>query len=250
MGVARQTADTRRIDASTLQSPTPVRLEHSDQQTQQIGLPVPEANTEKPVVTLDATTQTNIILAGSGAAQSIGSVARPITEQTSGQTPPSASIDRVTPANQVESAIVGLLKTSDGVQSVTIRMQPPELGQVAIRVDRTSEGVAHVDITTERPETLQLLQRDQQRLEQSLDQAGVLSAGRSVSFQVSPTEQINANASRPDNMATGSNDPGHGQNGGAWRHGEDARRDPGAGQGSHQNQARGRWFRAGLDITA
>jgi flagellar hook-length control protein FliK len=146
--------------------------------------------------------------------------------------------------------LVGLLKTTDGVQSVTVHLRPPELGQVQIRVDRTMEGAAHVDITAERPETLALLKRDEPALQQTLDQAGILSNGRSVSFQVATPEQIVASTPRTDHMATDSGSSGQQQSDGAWRQNADAQHDPGDGPGSEQRQARARWFRAGLDITA
>ena len=158
--------------------------------------------------------------------------------------------DRTGPGDQVAPALVGMLKSADGTQSVTVRLQPAELGQVQIRVDRTAEGAAHVGITADRPETLQLLQRDLPRLEQALDQAGILSSGRSVSFLATSPEPVGASASRPDSMDAGFGSFGQGQSGGTWRGSEDARRDTGNGPGPEQGQGRTRWIRAGLDITA
>jgi hypothetical protein len=154
------------------------------------------------------------------------------------------------PADQIAPALVGILHKPDGQQSVTVRLQPAELGQVQIRIDQTGVGAAHIDITAERPETLQMLQRDEPRLQQVLDQAGVLTAGRTVSFQVSTPEQIGATASRPDSMETGAGASGQGQNGGAWRQNGDSANEFGRGPGPDQGQNRPRWFRAGLDITA
>jgi len=154
------------------------------------------------------------------------------------------------PADQMAPALVGILQRTDGQQSVTVRLQPAELGQVQIRIDQTVAGTAHIDITAERPETLQLLQRDEPRLQQILDQVGVLSTGRTVSFQVSAQEQIGAAASRPDSMETGAGASGQGQNGGAWRQNGDSPNDFGRSPDPDQGQSRPRWFRAGLDITA
>jgi flagellar hook-length control protein FliK len=153
------------------------------------------------------------------------------------------------PAMQVAPALIALTR-SNGVESVTVRLQPAELGQVNIRVDRTIEGVAHVDITAERPETLQLLQRDEPRLQQALDQAGIQPSGRTVSFQVAAPEQTAASTSRPGGMEAGFGNSGQGQSGGAWRQSDDGRHDPGADANSDQGRTRVRWFRAGLDITA
>jgi flagellar hook-length control protein FliK len=154
------------------------------------------------------------------------------------------------PADQIAPAVVGILQKPDGQQSVTVRLQPAELGQVQIRVDQTVAGAAHIAITAERPETLQLLQRDEPRLQQVLDQAGMQSTGRTISFQVSTPEQVGAAAARPDSMQTGGGAFGQGQSGGAWRQNGDTPNDFGRNPDPEQGQNQPRWFRAGLDITA
>ena len=175
-----------------------------------------------------------------------------------GSTPPLARneyqaalfADRTAPADQIAPALVAILKTVEGAPSVTVRLQPPELGQVQIRLDQATTGAAHINITAERPDTLQLLQRDEPRLQQALDQAGMLTTGRTVSFHMASPEQTSASTSRPDSMGTGPGDSGRGQSEGAWRQNDDSPRDSGRDPESSQRQARIRWFRAGLDITA
>jgi flagellar hook-length control protein FliK len=238
---------------AALSSPTDtpyLRPDHSEQ----AALPAPSsadnASSEKRTARADVEFQTQGISTRSDAAQS----STPDTAFTPAQKPDQEqstfATDRAAPADQLAPALVGVLKTTDGTQSVTVRLQPAELGQVQIRVDRTTEGVSRVDITTDRPETLELLQRDQPKLDQALDQAGIPSLGRNVSFMLAPAEQMGAAASRPDSMSTGSGDTGQGQSGGAWRESRDSPHDPGSGPGADQQQARARWFRAGLDITA
>jgi hypothetical protein len=171
-------------------------------------------------------------------------VSRPMQEQ------PVQPPDHAAPVNQVAPALVGILKAADGTTSMTVHLQPVELGQVRIHIDQTTDGAARIDITAERPETLQLLQRDEPRLQQVLDQAGMLSTGRTISFQIAAPDQVGAAASRPDSMEAGSGGYGQGQSGGAWRQNDDS---PGGSSGnpqSDQGQGRTRWFRAGLDITA
>jgi flagellar hook-length control protein FliK len=205
---------------------------------------------DKPTVKFDAVSEMVALTTRSEVPQSMssGNVASPVSP--AGQSPPALPAAHIAPADQIAPALVAASKAADGTPSVTVRLQPPELGQVHIRIDQPAGGAAHIDITAERPETLQLLQRDEPRLQQALDQAGVLSNGRTVSFQMSPPEQVGATASRPDSMETGSGGSGQGQSGGAWRQSEDSQRDFARGQNSDQGQARTRWFRAGLDITA
>jgi len=166
------------------------------------------------------------------------------------QDQPAVFADHAGPADQITPALVGISKAVDATSNVTIRLQPVELGQVQIRVDQTTTGNTHIEITVERPETLQLLQRDEPKLQQALDQAGVLSTGRTVGFQVAPHDQMGAAASRPDNLAAGSGGLGQGHNGSAWHQNDDAPRNTGRSPNIDQRQARPRWFRAGLDITA
>lgn len=144
---------------------------------------------------------------------------------------------------QVSTAVAGLTtSSSDGTQSVTVHLKPEELGAVRIQIDQTAAGTAHVAITAERPETLQLLRHDQPGLMRALDQAGVPSDARTVSFQVEPSVAT----SRSGGTGTGPDTSGRGQNDGSARRDDD----PASNSGQDQRQSRARWLRAGLDITA
>ena len=155
------------------------------------------------------------------------------------------------PADQLGPALVGIMTSPNGSQTVTVRLDPAELGVVHIRVIQTEAGVAHVDITAARPETLALLRGDQPRLQQALDQAGIPADGRSITFQISQPDHVGASASRPDSMAAGSGDGGHGGQGGGFGHpGGDPRQPAGGDPRAGQQRQPMRWFRTGLDITA
>ncbi len=65
-------------------------------------------------------------------------------------------------------------------QRVTIRLSPPELGSLQIRIDRPPDAPPKVEIRVEHAQTLNLLLHDQPRLHQALDQAGVPPEGRNV----------------------------------------------------------------------
>ena len=147
------------------------------------------------------------------------------------------------PVTQVSAAVAGVMtNSSPGTQSVTVHLKPEELGVVRIQVDQTTAGTAHVAIAAERPETLQLLRHDEPNLMRALDQAGVPTEGRTVSFQVEPAVA----SSRSGGTGTGPDTSERGQNDGS------ARRDDGSSSnpGQDQRQSRVRWLRAGLDITA
>jgi flagellar hook-length control protein FliK len=232
-------------------SPPNERPAKPDDTTTAAPSAVPPAGDVKPgpfTVSPEPAPGASMLAASSTVPQTISAAAG--ASPTASATPdqPVQSADRPAPVDQVAPALIGLLKTTDGTQSITMRLQPAELGQVEIRVEQSAQGTSHVAITAERPETLALLQHDEPRLQQALDQAGVSSSGRTVSFQVAPPP-IDASASRPDSMATGSGGSGQSQSGGAWRQSSD-QHNPGNGPGPEQGQAQTRWFRAGLDITA
>jgi flagellar hook-length control protein FliK len=157
----------------------------------------------------------------------------------------------VAPAQQVSAALVSLASTPGGGQRMTLRLDPPELGQVHIRIDRPQDAPAQVEITVQRPETLTLLLRDQQQLQRALDQAGVPADGRALIMHVAPPDAPPPSGTS-HSLAAASADPGQG--GG---HGAGTRS---GGQGRPGNAADPdrddtsiplpRWLRAGLDITA
>ena len=105
--------------------------------------------------------------------------------------------------------------TPDGATQLTVRLDPPELGHVEVRIDRLSDAGARVEITVEKAETLTLLLRDQQQLQHALDQAGVPADGRSVTFHIASPEPTSRNEwaspSAPGAAAGGlSGDSSHG----------------------------------------
>jgi len=117
----------------------------------------------------------------------------PLPAATSVQTPTipasSTGTPHPTPAAQITPALVSMSHAPDGAQRLTMKLEPPELGQVHIRIDRPIDATpARVEITVERPETLQLLLRDQPQLQRALDQAGVPAEGRSITFHVTTPE--------------------------------------------------------------
>jgi hypothetical protein len=88
----------------------------------------------------------------------------------------------------MERTLVSMGHMSNGTQRVTMRLDPPELGRVQVRIDRPTDAPARVEITVEKAETLTLLLRDQTQLQRALDQAGVPVEGRSVTFHIASPE--------------------------------------------------------------
>jgi Meckel syndrome type 1 protein len=88
----------------------------------------------------------------------------------------------VWPARQVAPFAVALALGPDA--SVTLTLEPAELGQVEISIERQGE-TASVRVVAERPETLALLQRDGRELERALHAVGLGERGTTLSFTLS-----------------------------------------------------------------
>jgi len=155
------------------------------------------------------------------------------------------------PAQQVSAALVSLAGAPGGGQRMTLRLEPAELGQVQIRIDRPQDAPAQVDITVQRPETLTLLLRDQTQLQRALDQAGVPPDGRSLTLHIAPPDAATPSGNSHASVAA-SADPGQGGgNGAGTRSGGQGR--PGDATDPDLDDPAAllpRWLRAGLDITA
>ncbi len=76
-----------------------------------------------------------------------------------------------------------------GQDRISIKLHPAELGRVDVRLDLGEDGVVRAALVAERPETLELLQRDARGLERALQQAGLQLDSGSLSFNLRGGEQ-------------------------------------------------------------
>jgi hypothetical protein len=179
---------------------------------------------------------------------------------------PDAVPGTVSAAAQVAPVIVALTRVGD-TDRLTVQLAPAELGRVQVHVERHKDGPTLVTLTADRPQTLDLLVRDQNALHRALDQAGIPADARSVAFHLggdaTPTAgAASANASpTPANAPTPaagsggapSADAGAGSGGFTPRNGSDGgqrRPSPARPDRDDYTEARTRWLRAGIDITA
>lgn len=88
------------------------------------------------------------------------------------------------PAAEQLRAAFTTAASSAGPSHVVVRLDPAELGRVQIGISRQADGPARVELLAERPDTLQLLMRDQPALHRALDLAGVPVEGRVLHFQL------------------------------------------------------------------
>ncbi len=76
-----------------------------------------------------------------------------------------------TPISAVPMALG--MKAMGGASRFEIRLDPAELGRVAVSLDIDDEGTVKARLVVDRVETLQLLQRDARTLERAFEQAGL-----------------------------------------------------------------------------
>ncbi len=151
-------------------------------------------------------------------------------------------------ASQVAPALLSLATSPTGTQRMTLRLDPADLGTVQVRIDRPVEAPAHIEVTVSRPETLNLLVRDQAQLQHTLDQAGVPSEGRTLSFHLSSQDADSQSRQASGFDQSAGNDRST-RNGATPGRAAPDDSDPGnAASMPPPNPMR--WQRAGLDITA
>jgi flagellar hook-length control protein FliK len=90
---------------------------------------------------------------------------------------------------------------ANGQNKFTIRINPPELGRIDVRLEFLADGGVRAALSAEKPETLNLLQRDAAALERALNDAGVKTDAGSLNFSL---QQGEAQANQEDGENAGS----------------------------------------------
>ncbi len=109
------------------------------------------------------------------------------------------------PTPNVESLAVSIAaRSQSGAKQFDIRLDPPELGRVEVRLSIDASGKAQAHMTADHPDTLNLLQKDSGSLTQALRDAGLNVARDGLNFSL-----------RGQSNQSGAHNGG--QNGGAGR---------------------------------
>jgi flagellar hook-length control protein FliK len=85
----------------------------------------------------------------------------------------------------VEQVAVRINKAiSDGIDRISVKLNPAELGQIEIRMEIGPDGKFNAVFAADRPQTVELLQRDARELARSLQEAGLRTDAGSLSFNL------------------------------------------------------------------
>ena len=107
-----------------------------------------------------------------------------------------ATLNPQTAQLQAAASAPGVLPTSaaiaieiaararEGSHQFDIRLDPPELGRIDVRLNVEKSGEVSTRLTVDRPETLDLLQRDARGLERALQSAGLKTEDGSLQFSL------------------------------------------------------------------
>jgi flagellar hook-length control protein FliK len=85
-------------------------------------------------------------------------------------------------------------KSADGARHFDIRLDPAELGRVDVRLTVDDAGKAQATLSVEKPQTLELLQKDQPQLERALRDAGLDLSQNGLNFSLRGQQQQSANS--------------------------------------------------------
>jgi flagellar hook-length control protein FliK len=99
---------------------------------------------------------------------------------TNGTAPVAAGSESAVPLAGVAVAIAS--RAQAGSSQFDIRLDPPELGRIDVRLGVDGSGQVTTHVTVDRADTLQLLQSQQPQLQQALEQAGLKTADNGLQF--------------------------------------------------------------------
>lgn len=88
------------------------------------------------------------------------------------------------PINMGQVAFEMVRQVHQGTSRFTIRLDPPELGRVDVKMHVDNTGTVNARLTVDRAETLDLFQRDRQQLERALSQAGLDTSKTNLEFNL------------------------------------------------------------------
>jgi flagellar hook-length control protein FliK len=88
-------------------------------------------------------------------------------------------------------------KNEAGLKHFDIRLDPPELGRVDVRLSLDDAGKAQASLAVEKPQTLELLQKDSSNLERALKDAGLDLSQNSLNFSLKGQQQQSGNGNSP-----------------------------------------------------
>lgn len=127
-----------------------------------------------------STTHSATVLEGINSHAGVGALGK--AAQVLNMVPTHGYINHAPTTEQVRVAIHQVDK--DGLDKITIQLEPLELGRVEVHMLRGADGHAQISFTIDKPETFDSLSRDARVLERSLQEAGIKADTGSMQFNL------------------------------------------------------------------
>ena len=142
--------------------------------------PAPQQPTQAPANTL--------VAAATGTQQTSATPTSGAATQLSAQLqiahPPATST-----ADTASLAFTIASRTQDGAKHFDIRLDPAELGRIDVHMTVDDTGKAQAALSVEKPQTLELLQKDSSHLERALKESGLDLSQNGLSFSLKGQQQ-------------------------------------------------------------
>lgn len=142
--------------------------------------PKTDADTKATATAIAATTKTD---APDPTTQAQANAA-PVAQNAPARAIPAAYQVASNPINMGQVAFEMARQLHQGQSRFTIRIDPPELGRVDVKMHVDSAGNVNARLTVERAETLDMFQRDKGSLEKALSQAGLDTGKTNLEFSL------------------------------------------------------------------
>jgi flagellar hook-length control protein FliK len=93
---------------------------------------------------------------------------------------------RQAPAQPVQQQVAVHVSraAAQGQSRMNVQLHPAELGRVEVRLDIGDDGRVRASLTVDKPETLDMLQRDVRSLEKALNDAGLRASQDDLAFNL------------------------------------------------------------------
>jgi len=122
---------------------------------------------------------------GDGAIASTGAAQGTLASDPASRAAQAGASPQSRNAPATDQVSVSLKKAvENGDSKLRIQLRPHDLGRVEVKLDIAGDGRAKAMVLAERPETLELLQRDSRVLERALQDAGLKTDHNSLSFDL------------------------------------------------------------------
>lgn len=108
------------------------------------------------------------------------------------------------PAEQVSVQIQNAAR--NGTDRISIRLSPAALGKVEVKLELSPDKTVQAIVTAEKPETLDMLERDARTLQRALEEAGLKTNSDSLSFERRDGDGTSDNAADADGNAPNGTD--------------------------------------------